>query len=137
MDGAAAVARWRPGWHRAGPGRRWWHGQSPGRWAPVLAAAAARRTGGDGLFEALEPRHQAVQIGAGGIVGQLHEGDFEQQPRVGCVAHLDQHLAEPLHRPDDRRRAEPRLASDDTSSSRCAGSCTSSGAISAKKQSRR
>ncbi len=43
---------------------------------------------------------------AGRVVGELHQGDLEQQSWIGGVAHLDQHLAETLHRPHDRCRAE-------------------------------
>ena len=85
------------------------------------AGGAAVTPRGDRLLEALESRHQAVQIGAGGIVGELHQRDLEQQPRIGCVAHLDEHLAEPLHRPHDRRPRPSRVASDDTSASRSRG----------------
>ena len=44
------------------------------------------------------------RIGLQRLVGELHERHLEQQPRVRRVAHLDEHLAEPLHRPHDRCR---------------------------------
>ena len=39
-------------------------------------------------------------------MGELHQGDLDEDPRVGRMAHLDHRRAERLDRPHQRRRAE-------------------------------
>ena len=39
-------------------------------------------------------------------MSELHQRNLQQQPRIGGVAHLDQHLTEALHCPDDGRRSD-------------------------------
>ena len=72
---------------RGGPRRR---RLTAGRALQLLDAGQQRRWGG-------------VRAG----VGELDQGDVEQDARVGRVAELDQHLAEDLHGPDRRREPQP------------------------------
>ena len=51
------------------------------------------------MLEPFDATQQNRNVIAGSLVRQLHQGDLQQQPRVGRVAHLHQHLAQPFHRP--------------------------------------
>ena len=59
------------------------------------------------MLQPFDATEQHRQIHACGLVGQLHQRDLEEQARVGRVPHLDEHLAEALHRAHDGRSAEP------------------------------
>ena len=49
------------------------------------------------MLEALDALQQHRDVVTGRLVRQLHQCDFQQQPRVWGVAHFHQHLAQPLH----------------------------------------
>ena len=119
--------RWRDGWGRRRRGGRAWRGI--GGIAPDASTELhlagrrvdRRRRGGRGgralrdrLLEPIESIHQRADVVGRRLMGELHQRHLEQQPRVGGVTHLDEHLAEALHRAHHARRAKTRrLLGDD------------------------
>ena len=78
-----------------------------GCWARGRLAGCSRSTAGlHRLLEAFEPRCQRAEIAAGVAVRELNEGDLDEDPRVRCMAHVDQRRTQRLDRPHERRCAE-------------------------------
>ena len=64
-------------------------------------------TVGERLLEAVDAIEQRSHVGGRCLVGELHQRHFEQQALVRRVTHLDEHLAQPLHRPHGLARTQP------------------------------
>ena len=103
---AAGLALRAPAEHRP-PGRRIF-GRLRRRALGTLVAELLDR-----VLEALDPRQQGVDVGAGFVVRELDQRHLGQDARVGRQAHLDHRRAEQLDRPHQHRRAEVARAHGD------------------------